>query len=74
MSCISTDDALDILDEAGIRDGTMEEVMKKIAFHLNHRSGDGMRAECIVFSSKYCKLGETPGASELRKRIKDRVR
>ncbi|MCL2296461.1 MAG: cobalt-precorrin-5B (C(1))-methyltransferase CbiD [Methanomassiliicoccaceae archaeon] len=74
MSCISTDDALDILSEAGLMEGTMKEVMAKIAFHLNHRSGDGMRAECIVFSSKYGKLGETPGAADLLEKIKDQVR
>jgi cobalt-precorrin-5B (C1)-methyltransferase len=74
MSCISTDDALDVLNEAGAMDKTMQEIMGKIAFHLNHRAGEKMQAECIVFSSKYGKLGETPGARELLERIKGQVR
>jgi len=73
MSCISTDDALDMLSEACVMEGTMREIMKKIAFHLNHRSGGRMQAECIVFSSKYGKLGETPGAGELLEKIKKQV-
>ncbi|MDR1690226.1 MAG: cobalt-precorrin-5B (C(1))-methyltransferase CbiD [Candidatus Methanoplasma sp.] len=73
MSCISTDDALDILYDAGLMEATMLKIMEKIAFHLNYRSGDSMQAECIVFSSKYGKLGGTPGAEELLKNIKGQV-
>jgi len=73
MSCISTDDALCVLNEAGVMEGTVKEVMEKIAFHLNHRSGEEMQTECIVFSSKYGKLGATAGAGELLKKMKNRV-
>ena len=74
MSCISTDDALDVLTDAGVMEGTMKEIMDRIAFHLDRRSGGGMRTECIVFSSKYGKLGETPGAREIMERIRCGVR
>ncbi|MCL2033054.1 MAG: cobalt-precorrin-5B (C(1))-methyltransferase CbiD [Methanomassiliicoccaceae archaeon] len=74
MSCISTDDALDVLKDARLIEGTMKEIMKKIAFHLNHRSGGDMQTECVVFSSKYGKLGETPGAKELMEKIKEQAR
>jgi len=73
MSCVSTDDALDVLNEAGVMKETIEIIMKKIAFYLNHRSGDGMQTECIVFSSSYGKLGETTGAGELLEKIRNRV-
>ncbi|MDR0508211.1 MAG: cobalt-precorrin-5B (C(1))-methyltransferase CbiD [Candidatus Methanoplasma sp.] len=74
MSCISTDDALDILSETGTMEKTINEITEKIAFHLNHRSGEGMQTECIVFSSKYGKLGETSGAAVLLEKVKDQVR
>jgi cobalt-precorrin-5B (C1)-methyltransferase len=74
MSCISTDDALEVLIEAGIMEETMKEVMEKIAFHLDLRCGDGMKAECVVFSSRYGKLGETPGAKDLIDRMGGAVR
>jgi cobalt-precorrin-5B (C1)-methyltransferase len=73
LSCISTDDALEILKDAGIMEDTVKEIMKKISFHLNCRSGGGMQTECIVFSSKYGKLGDTPGAEELTRKIKRQV-
>ena len=71
ISCISTDDALDVLKDAGKMEGTMKEIMKKIAFHLNHRAGNSMQIECVVFSSKYGTIGETEGARELLQRIKE---
>jgi len=73
MSCISTDDALEVLKEAGIIEKTIEEIIKKIAFNLNYRAGEKMQVECIVFSTKYGKLGETPGAEELLLKIKGQV-
>lgn len=73
MACISTDDALCVLGDAGMMERTMNEVMKKIAFHLNHRSGGDMQAECVVFSSKYGKIGETPGAEEIVMKLKRQV-
>jgi len=73
MTCISTDDALFVLNEAGIMEGTIKVLMEKIAFYLNNRSGDGMRTECVVFSSKYGKLGETKGAGELMKKMNEQV-
>lgn len=74
MSCVSTDDALDILKDAGRMEDTMNEIMKKISFHLNHRAGGGMRIECTVFSSEYGKIGETEGAGELLRKIREQVR
>jgi cobalt-precorrin-5B (C1)-methyltransferase len=69
MLCVSTDEALDALGDPRLIERTMEKIMEKIAFHLNHRGG-GMRTECIVFSSKHGKLGETSGAKEIMERIK----
>lgn len=73
MSCISTDDALDVLSASGYLERTMEEVMRKIEFHLCHRSSDDMRIGAVVFSSKYGMLGKTSAADELIERIKGQV-
>ena len=70
MSCISTDDALEVLSEVNKMEGTMHQVMEKIAFHLKHRAGANMQIECVVFSSVFGILGETPGAKEMMERIK----
>ncbi len=73
MSCISTDDALDVLSGSGDMEATMKEIIDKIEFHLNHRSSEEMRIGAVVFSSKYGKLGETSLAEELTERIKEQV-
>ena len=71
MGCISTDDALGVLNDAGLAEAAMKEVMDRIAFHLNHRSVEEMQIECVVFSTEYGKLGETPGANDLIRKIKE---
>ena len=71
LSCVSTDDALETLRDAGMMERTMEKIMEKIAFHLSHRNRGEINIECIVFSSKFGKLGETPGVRELFEKIKE---
>jgi cobalt-precorrin-5B (C1)-methyltransferase len=73
MECVTTDDALDVLHEFGKMDETIDEILKKISFHMKHRAGNGMAAEAIVFSSKYGKIGETEGAAKILERIKRQV-
>ena len=71
FSSISTDDALEKLIAAGIMEDTMKEILKKIAFHLEHRGGANINIECVVFSSKYGKLGETQGVKRIMEKIRE---
>ncbi|MDR0523073.1 MAG: cobalt-precorrin-5B (C(1))-methyltransferase CbiD [Candidatus Methanoplasma sp.] len=72
LGCASTDDALDAMgpDLARRASGIL---MDKIAFHLRSRAG-GMRAEAVVFSSKYGELGETGGARGMIAEIERQAR
>ncbi|MCL2148717.1 MAG: cobalt-precorrin-5B (C(1))-methyltransferase CbiD [Methanomassiliicoccaceae archaeon] len=73
MSCVSTDEALDVLKGEGLMEATMGNVMARIAHHLSYRAG-GMQAECIVFSTAHGRLGATPGADGLAERIRGQAR
>lgn len=65
LQCVSCDDALRVLREAGAFQGTMDRLMERIAFHLRAKAGESMEVEAITFSKVYGRLGASAGAEEL---------
>ena len=63
LSCVSCDDALSILDDAGIKEATMKRLMEAILENLRHRAGDDRQISCAMFSKVYGLLavGGDPG-------------
>ena len=49
----TTEEALDILHGCGWLEKTMENLMEKITYHLEHRTGGKLQAEAVVFSNVY---------------------
>lgn len=62
MGSISTDDALDSLEEEHIMKPTLDLISNKIEYYMNYRTGGKIRCGAIVFSSKYGLIGKTPGS------------
>lgn len=71
MGCISTDDALDVVAEAGLIPQLSELLVEKIEFHMNHRTGGAIRTGAVLFSSVYGVLGRTSLADELLNEIRE---
>ena len=71
MGCISTDDALDVLDEEDLIPQVSELLCDKIEFYMNHRTGGNIRTAAVVFSSVYGLLGKTSLADQLMKEIRE---
>jgi cobalamin biosynthesis protein CbiD len=71
LSCISTDDALEVLERSGYLESTISSLIKKVQFHLNHRTRGNMPIGVVVFSSKYGKLGESDNVPELIRKLKE---
>lgn len=67
LETITTDEALEIMERAGVRQKAMELAAGKVREYLQHRVGGGMLTEAILFSGAYGYLGETRGAGELLK-------
>ena len=65
LDCVSTDAALDIIQEAGQIKHFMNRVMYRIEKHLYARAAGRLKLECMVFSNVFGLLGQTAGASEL---------
>ena len=68
LGCVACDDVLRILDEQGGYGPTMERIMNRIQFHLQHRAED-MEIGAVTFSKEYGTLGKTPNADTLLKKI-----
>lgn len=70
LDCGTTDEALDILQTHHILEKTMEEIMKRIQFYLDHRSYERILLGAVVFSNVHGYLGQTEDADKLIDKIR----
>jgi cobalt-precorrin-5B (C1)-methyltransferase len=61
----TTEEAVAILRETGLLEAAMEEITKRIKFHLQKRCRGELQTEVILFSNQSGYLGESDGAEEL---------
>lgn len=71
LSCITTDEALNVLERYGILAKSMEVMMEKIHFYLNHRSYNRLLLGAVVFSNVHGYLGQTENVQELIGKLTD---
>ena len=71
MDCISTDDALDVLNETDLIGPVSERLAERIEFYMNHRTGGSVRTAAVVFSSVYGLLSKTSLADEMMKELEE---
>ena len=71
MGCISTDDALDVLNEVNLIDEVSKLLIDKIEFYMNHRTGGAIRTAAVMFSSVYGFLGQTSLAEQMLDEIRE---
>ena len=71
MGCISTDDALDVINEENLIEAVSKLLIEKIEFYMNHRTGGNIRTSAVVFSSVYGLLGKTTLADEMLDEIRE---
>nr|WP_319487713.1 cobalt-precorrin-5B (C(1))-methyltransferase CbiD [uncultured Caproiciproducens sp.] len=73
MNCITTDEAISILDREQIREKTMQTIMGKIDFYLKTRVHDSMEIGAIMFSNQYGALGQTKDVDLLLAQCKKEI-
>ncbi len=64
FGCLTTDEAVPLLDEAGLRGAVMASLGAALGENLRRRAGE-MRIGALFFSNRFGILGTTPGAEEL---------
>lgn len=73
MECISTDDALEVLEEKGMIRRVSELLAERIEYHMNHRTGGRIRTAAIVYSSIYGELCRTSLADSMLRELGGRA-
>ena len=58
LRCALTDEAVEILDEAGIKQAVMNMAVERICGNLERRT-EKMKIECMIFSNKFGELGKS---------------
>ncbi len=69
LTCVVTDEALELLEESGKMQAVMEFLMEKICFHLRKRADGRLLIECMMYSNKYGALASSDGAEALLQEI-----
>ena len=64
LSCVTTEEAVRILDACGKKDAVMAALVEKIMFYVNKRSAGKMQIEVILYSNEFGELGKSAGAEQ----------
>lgn len=65
LDCISTEEAIEVLDQVGIRDPVMQRILNQILFYLGQRVKGGIQVECILYANAFGELAKSAGAARL---------
>lgn len=71
LGSITTDEALEIMEEAGVRKKAMELAAGKIRYYLQHRVGEAIPTEAVLFSGSFGYLTQTSGAEGMIRRLQN---
>ncbi len=74
LNCNTTDEALDVLHAHHVLEPTMQEMMRRIQYYLNHRSYERILLGAVVFSNVYGWLGSTETVPQLTDLIREQHR
>lgn len=64
LDCVTTEEALRLLEETGSRSAVAEELLQRILYHLDHRAQGRLQVECILYSNEFGELARSSRAEE----------
>jgi cobalt-precorrin-5B (C1)-methyltransferase len=64
LSCVTTEEAVRILDECGRRQEVMDYAMERILFYLEKRAQGKLAIECIMYANDFGALAKSKEAEE----------
>lgn len=74
LECVTTEDAISVLDTAGIREQTLRSILKKLDSRIKDRVHHSMEIGAVIFSNQHGFLGETADTEKLRERLLEQDR
>jgi cobalt-precorrin-5B (C1)-methyltransferase len=66
LECLNTEEALHLIDDAGLLQPTMDIALEKILFYLDFRAQGKLKVDCILYSNEFGLLAQSENA---RKRL-----
>ena len=73
LDCVATEEAIEIMETAGIKEKCFEYITDKISFYLKKRAADRLEIECMVYANAYGLLGKTENAESLMEEAKKEI-
>lgn len=70
LNTITTEEAVHILKETDLFEPTIQEILTRIHYYLQHRCQGALETEVILFSSEHGLLGQTDGAAMMLNRFR----
>ncbi len=70
LDCLNTEEALHLIDDAGLLQSTMDIVLERVLFYLNFRAQGDLKLDCILYSNEFGILGISENVKELLTYIK----
>ncbi len=64
LDCVTTEEAVRILNTCGKKDAVMSDLVEKIMFYLNKRGAGKIQIEVILYSNEFGELGKSTHAKQ----------
>lgn len=64
MNCVTTEEAVRILERSGKKEQVMEEAIERIRYYLNKRAQGKMQVECLMYANEFGELARSKGVEE----------
>lgn len=64
LECVTTEEAVRILEETGKRQSVMDYAMERILYYLNKRGQGKLQIDCIMYANEFGKLAGSREAEE----------
>ena len=64
LACVTTEEAVRILEKNGKRKAVMEDAMEHICYYLNKRAMGKMQIDCIMYANEFGELAKSKGAEQ----------
>lgn len=71
LDCVTTQEALNLIEEKKLLKPAMEQVMEKVLFYLERKAAGRIHIECMIYDNEHGELARTRGALNMLNQLKE---
>lgn len=64
LDCVTTEEAVRILQECGKKQAVMEYAMERICYYLDKRAKGRLQIDCIMYANEFGELAKSKGVTK----------